>query len=100
MLATLETSKVYSCQTEGQSYEKAVFQRIPELYASSFGETEINDFETEEIFPQTISMAMKVKPLLPFTLVYYTHSMDFRLTPQVVKTLANPLLAGRVKLNL
>jgi hypothetical protein len=100
LLAALGTSEVYGGQTEGQFFEKAIFQQIADFYFSAFGETEINDFETEEIVPQTVAMAMKVRPALPFTLVDYSNYWDFSLSVPVLKKLADPLLVGRVKLNL
>ena len=100
LLAQLGTNAVYGGQTEGQFFQKSVFERIVQHYFGVFGEVEIHAFETEEVVPQTIAMAMKLQPSLPFTLVDYTHPLTFKLSPEVVATLADESLEGRVKLNL
>ena len=90
----------YGGQTEGQFYEKELFAHISELYLRVFGEIAIGDFETEEVVPQTIAMAAGARPAPPFTLVDYSHPLDFKLSQRVVALLANARFAGRVRLNL
>jgi len=100
LLEALKTSVIYGGQTEGQFFRKDVFGHICDLYLSTFGEDDINDFETEEVVPQTVAMSMGIKPAKPFTLVDYSHPIDYRLTPRVIDMLVNPRLLGKVKLNL
>jgi hypothetical protein len=99
LLDSLDTNIVYGGQTEGQFFEKTLFQRICNLYFTVFGEREINDFETEEVVPQTVAMALGIKPSLPFTLVDYTHH-DFQITKELISVLTDPIYYNKVKLNL
>jgi hypothetical protein len=100
LLSALATNGVFGGQAEGQFFQKPVFQRICDIYLSVFGEVPLNDFETEEVVPQTIAMALGLSPALPFTLVDYSHNIDFRISIPALALLANPALAGRVNLNI
>jgi|GEM_PF-971993 len=95
LLRALNTDAVYGGQTEGQFFARAVFDKIASYYELAFGDDELNDFETEELVPQTVAMALQLPPHPPFTLVDYLHT-DFEINIDVVRRLADPTLAGRM----
>lgn len=64
-------------QTEGQFYEKHVFQKIIDIYLQYFGNKEIHNFETEEIIPQTIFKYLNLPYTYPFTLQNYCNDIEF-----------------------
>ena len=98
MTRSLGMNTVYGGQTEGQFFEKRVFDLIAQMYAAAFGAKEMNEFETEEIVPSTMAMALHLRPAEPFTLVDYTH--ESRLNLHTVALLADPERVGKVRLNL
>jgi hypothetical protein len=100
MLNVLNVSEIYGGQAEGQFFEKKIFQKITNVYYNSFGKNDLNDFETEEIVPQTIAIALGLKPCLPFTLVDYTHNLDFKLNKNFLRKLVDRRMIGQIKLNL
>lgn len=77
MLEYIGLNCFYGGQTEGQFYEKVIFQKISDIYLNFFGTLEINNFETEEIISQTIFKSFNIEYGLPFTLQNYSNKMDF-----------------------
>jgi len=100
LLRSVGARTIYGGQTEGQFFETPLFAKICEAYWAAFGRNETVGFETEEVVPQTVAVAQGVKGSPPFTLVDYTHNLDFALTADVVAKLADPSLVGRVRLNI
>jgi hypothetical protein len=86
LLSYLNLSKFYGGQTEGQFYEKHVFQKICDIYIQIFGTNEISQFETEEILPQTIFKSMGLEYGLPYTLQNYSNKIKF--TEQFIRSLS------------
>ena len=77
MLDELNLNTFYGGQTEGQFYEKDIFQKISNIYFKHFGIKELNNFETEEIVIQTIFKSFNIEYSLPFTLQNYSNSLNF-----------------------
>lgn len=77
MLKELKLKNIYGGQTEGQFYEKNIFQYISNIYIKYFGTKEISNFETEEIIPQTIFKSLDIEYGLPFTLQNYSNNIIF-----------------------
>ena len=77
MLDELNLNTFYGGQTEGQFYEKDIFQKISNIYFKHFGIKELNNFETEEIVIQTIFKSFNIEYSLPFTLQNYSNSLIF-----------------------
>lgn len=77
MLKELKLETIYGGQTEGQFYEKNIFQYITDIYLKYFGNTELQYFETEEILCQTIFKSLDIDYGLPFTLQNYSNKLDF-----------------------
>jgi hypothetical protein len=100
LYANLGKSAIFGGQAEGQFFEKAVFAKIRDHHLAAFGETPNCDFETEEVVPQTVGMALGIRPALPFTLQDYSHAVGFQITEEVVRLLADPALVGKVLLDL
>lgn len=82
ILKDLELDRIYGGQTEGQFYEKDVFNKIKDIYLKHFGERELYTFETEEIVIQTIFKGI-FKNIdfsnigLPITIQNYSNSIIF-----------------------
>jgi hypothetical protein len=87
LLSYLNLSKFYGGQTEGQFYEKHVFQKICDIYLKIFGTREISQFETEELLPQTIFKSMGLEYGLPYTLQNYSNKIE--LTEKFITNLVN-----------
>ncbi|MBS0209193.1 MAG: hypothetical protein JSS27_09585 [Planctomycetes bacterium] len=100
LLKSLNVPQMFGGQTEGQFFEPRVMDEIEKAYRDSFGEEDINGFETEEIIPPTVCRSLGIQPADPFTLVDYAHSLDYRLNVNAARLLANPRLVGHVRLNL
>lgn len=77
LLNELQLDTFYGGQTEGQFYQKYVFQYISDIYLKIFGKNELHSFETEEIVCQTIFKSMNLEYGLPFTLQNYCNKIDF-----------------------
>ena len=77
LLKELDFETFYGGQTEGQFYEKKYFQIMGEIYTQYFGNKELNNFETEEILPQTIFKSFNIDYGLPITLQNYTNDIIF-----------------------
>jgi len=77
MLIDLELESFCGGQTEGQFYEKKIFQKIIDIYLQYFGNKEIHTFETEEIIPQTIFKYLNLAYTYPFTLQNYCNNIEF-----------------------
>ncbi len=77
MLSELNLNNIYGGQTEGQFYEKHVFDYISNIYIKYFGNTELSTFETEEIIPQTIFKSLNLPYGLPITLQNYCTNIIF-----------------------
>ena len=56
---------------------KHIFQKIIDIYLQYFGNKEINEFETEEIIPQTIFKYLNLPYTYPFTLQNYCNDIEF-----------------------
>jgi hypothetical protein len=87
LLSYLNLSKFYGGQTEGQFYEKHVFQKICDIYLQIFGTREISQFETEELLPQTIFKSMGLEYGLPYTLQNYSNKIE--ITEKFITNLVN-----------
>jgi hypothetical protein len=77
MLSDLKMTNFYGGQTEGQFYEKEIFQEISNIYLKYFGNNEINNFETEEIVVQTIFKSFNISYGKPFTLQNYSNKINY-----------------------
>jgi hypothetical protein len=77
MLNELNLSTIFGGQTEGQFYEKYIFQKISDIYIKYFGNKELNNFETEEIVVQTIFKSFNIEYTKPFTLQNYSNNLIF-----------------------
>lgn len=77
LLKDLNLDTIYGGQTEGQFYEKNIFQMIADKYVKYFGTYELNNFETEEILCQTIFKSLDIDYALPFTLQNYCNKITF-----------------------
>jgi hypothetical protein len=77
LLNELQLDTFYGGQTEGQFFQKNVFQHISNIYLKVFGTNELNNFETEEIVIQTIFKTMNLNYGLPFTLQNYCNKIEF-----------------------
>ena len=77
LLKELDFETFYGGQTEGQFYEKEYFQIMGQIYTQYFGNKELNNFETEEILPQTIFKSFNIEYGLPITLQNYTNDIIF-----------------------
>jgi hypothetical protein len=77
MLDELKLDTIYGGQTEGQFYQKNIFQFISTIYLKFFGYNELQSFETEEIISQTIFKSLNIKYSLPFTLQNYSNNISF-----------------------
>lgn len=77
LLKNINLDTFYGGQTEGQFYEKSVFQRISDIYIKYYGSKELNNFETEEIVAQTIFKSFNLNYGLPFTLQNYSNNLIF-----------------------
>ena len=73
LLNELKLDTIYGGQTEGQFYQKYIFQNIANIYLNIFGDNEINNFETEEIVVQTIFKSFNINYGLPITLQNYSN---------------------------
>ena len=87
LLKNIGLDSIYGGQTEGQFYEKYVFQKISDIYLEYFGTSELYHFETEEILPQTIFKSLHLEHSLPFTLQNYSNKIVF--TENYIDKLAN-----------
>ena len=73
----INNAKIYGGQAEGNFFEKEIFKKISELYLK-FMKKEINNFETEEIVPQTIFKSLGDLSFgVPFTLQNYSNNFIF-----------------------
>jgi len=79
MINELNLNTIYGGQTEGQFYEKHIFQKISDIYFTYFGNKELNNFETEEIVAQTIFKSFNIDYTKPFTLQNYSNNLIFDL---------------------
>jgi hypothetical protein len=77
LLKELNLNSFYGGQTEGQFYEKNIFNNIANIYLKFYGSKEINTFETEEILSSTIFKSFNINYTLPFTLQNYTNNIIF-----------------------
>lgn len=77
MLKKINLDTIYGGQTEGQFYQKNIFQHISNIYLNFFGNSELQTFETEEIIAQTIFKSLNIKYSLPFTLQNYSNNIEF-----------------------
>ena len=73
----LKLNTIYGGQTEGQFYEKNIFQNIADIYLKHFGWSELNSFETEEIVIQTIFKSFNINYAKPFTLQNYSNKINY-----------------------
>ncbi len=87
MLKDLRINTIYGGQTEGQFYEKNIFQYISDVYLKYFGNKELSTFETEEILVQTIFKGLDIEYGLPFTLQNYSTNLIF--TPELIEQIIN-----------
>ena len=85
MLNELKLEHIYGGQTEGQFYEKNIFQYIANIYIKYFGTNELSTFETEEIIPQTIFKSLDINYGLPITLQNYSTNIIF--TEEIIKSI-------------
>jgi len=77
LLKELNLDTIYGGQTEGQFFEKNIFQNIVNIYLKIFGNNEIHNFETEEIVIQTIFKSFNINYGLPITLQNYSNKITF-----------------------
>lgn len=83
LMKDLSLEKIYGGQTEGQFYERDIFNKIKDIYLKHFGERELYTFETEEIVIQTIFKGLclfKENSLnigLPITIQNYSNKIYF-----------------------
>jgi hypothetical protein len=77
LLNDINLDTFYGGQTEGQFYEKYIFQKICEIYIKHYGTKELNNFETEEIIAQTIFKSFNLEYSLPITIQNYTNNLSF-----------------------
>ena len=77
LLNDLKLNTFYGGQTEGQFYEKEIFQKIAYIYLKHYGTNELSSFETEEILSQTIFKSFNLNYTLPFTLQNYSNNIIF-----------------------
>ena len=77
MLNDINLDTIYGGQTEGQFYEKHIFQKIADIYFKFFGMNELNTFETEEIVIQTIFKSFHIDYGKPFTLQNYSNKLNY-----------------------
>jgi hypothetical protein len=77
MINELNLNTIYGGQTEGQFYEKNIFQRISDIYLKYFGRKELNNFETEEVIIQTIFKSFNIDYAKPFTLQNYSNKINY-----------------------
>jgi len=77
MLNDINLDTIYGGQTEGQFYEKHIFQKIADIYLKFFGMNELNTFETEEIVIQTIFKSFHMDYGKPFTLQNYSNKLNY-----------------------
>jgi len=75
LLNELKLDAIYGGQTEGQFYEKNIFQNIVNIYLKIFGNNEIHNFETEEIVIQTILKSFNINYGLPITFQNYSNKI-------------------------
>lgn len=87
LLKDIGLDTIYGGQTEGQFYQKEYFSKISAIYIKHFGNNELNDFETEEILPQTIFKSFNVEYGLPITIHNYSNKYEF--TPEVINNILN-----------
>jgi hypothetical protein len=83
MLKELKLKNIYGGQTEGQFYDKSIFEYISNIYIKYFGDKEISTFETEEILAQTILKSLDIEYGLPITLQNYSTNIIF--TENIIK---------------
>jgi len=81
LIEELGIDRFYGGQTEGQFYERHIFDKIKDIYLKHFGDRELMNFETEEILLQTIFKALSLSTDyewgLPITLQNYSNSIEF-----------------------
>lgn len=77
LLKELNLNTIYGGQTEGQFFEKDVFNNIANIYLKHFGNKELNNFETEEVIIQTIFKSFNIEYGLPITLQNYSNNIVF-----------------------
>ena len=77
LINDLKLDTIYGGQTEGQFYEKHIFQKIADIYIQYFGNTELHHFETEEIVAQTIFKSFGLDYGKPITLQNYSNKISF-----------------------
>jgi hypothetical protein len=77
MMKELNINTIYGGQTEGQFYEKYIFEVISDIYLKYFGKNELNNFETEEIVIQTIFKSFNINYGKPFTLQNYSNKINY-----------------------
>jgi hypothetical protein len=87
LLKEINLNQFYGGQTEGQFYEKNVFNKIKDIYLKIFGNSELNNFETEEIVIQTIFKSFNLKYGLPITLQNYSNKIKFN--EKIIEKLIN-----------
>jgi hypothetical protein len=87
MLKELKITNIYGGQTEGQFYEKSIFEYISNIYIKYFGNKEISTFETEEIIAQTILKSLDIEYGLPITLQNYSTNIIF--TEDIINKIIN-----------
>ncbi len=101
LLKDIGLDTIYGGQTEGQFYEKEYFLKMTDIYIKHFGTNELNDFETEEILPQTIFKSFNIDYGLPITIHNYSNKYEF--TPEIINNILNnnfKINAKKIKNNL
>ena len=77
LLKDINLNTFYGGQTEGQFYEKDIFQKISNIYIKHYESKELNSFETEEVIAQTIFQSFNINYGLPITLQNYSNNIIF-----------------------
>jgi len=77
LLKDINLNTFYGGQTEGQFYEKDIFQEISNIYIKHYESKELNSFETEEVIAQTIFKSFNINYGLPITLQNYSNNIIF-----------------------
>ena len=83
----IENNNLCGGQTEGQFYQKHIFQKIYDIYIQITSTAQPLNFEAEEIIPQTIFNSLNLQYKDPITLQNYTNNIDF--TIQYIEELIN-----------
>ena len=77
LINSIGLTTFYGGQTEGQFYERFIFQKIANIYIQIFGTNETHSYETEEIICQTIFKSFELNYGLPITLQNYCNKIEF-----------------------